>query len=252
LLLAFFPVYFSGSERIRLLFQVASLGVLGIWLNTPITEIDLVNLSLGQFAPPSENPQRWLLLAFIGLTALLFGQVWCGYLCPFGALQELASRLGRIFGLRSYPDRRLEQRVRWLKFLLLAFVLIAVWVSGESTWASFDPMQHAFGGRLEGWMLLLVGLVVVGSLFYVRYWCRYFCPMGAFLALGNKIAFLQSLAPKRRFEHCDLGVRAEFDLDCIRCSRCIGGKDTRLRHLPRARDESGKSGSTTKHANNSN
>lgn len=233
LLLVFFPVYLSGGELARLLLQIASLGVLGIWLNTPATEIDLVNLSLGQFAAPSENPQRWLLLGFIGLTSLLFGQVWCGYLCPFGALQELASRLGRLLGLRSYPDRRLEQRVRWLKFLLLAFVLIAVWVSGESTWASFDPMQHAFGRRLGGWMLALVGLVLVGSLFYVRFWCRYFCPMGAFLALGNKIALLQRFAPKRRFEHCDLGVRAEYDLDCIRCSRCISGKDTRVGHRSR-------------------
>jgi NosR/NirI family transcriptional regulator, nitrous oxide reductase regulator len=250
LLLAFFPVYFSGSERARLLFQAASLGLLGIWLNTPITEVDLVNLSLGQFASPSENPQRWLLLGFIGLTTLLLGQVWCGYLCPFGALQELVSRVGRILRLRSYPDRRLEQRVRWLKFPLLAFALIAVWLSGESIWASFDPMQHAFGGRLEGWMLLLVILVVIGSLFYVRFWCRYFCPMGAFLALGNKIALLERLAPKRRFEHCDLGVRAEFDLDCIRCSRCIGGKDTRLRHISRNEDGSGKLGSTTNHANN--
>lgn len=229
LLFVFFPVYLSASERARLVFQVASLGILGIWLNTPITEVDLVNLSLGHAASPSENPQRWLLLGFIGLTALLFGPVWCGYLCPFGALQELASRLGRVLGLRSYPDRRLEQRVRWLKFLLLAFVLVAVWLSGEPTWASFDPMQYAFGGRLEGWMLLLVILVVGGSLVYVRFWCRYFCPLGAFLALGNKVALLHGLTPRRRFEHCDLGVRGEFDLDCIRCNRCIGGKDTRLR-----------------------
>jgi polyferredoxin len=233
LILSFFPIYLSGSERLRLLFQVVCLVVLGIWLNTPITEIDLVNSSLGHAASPSENPQRWLLLGFIGVSSLLFGQVWCGYLCPFGALQELASRLGWRLGLRSYPDRRLEQRVRWLKFAMLAFVLIAVWVSGEPIWASFDPMQHAFGGRLEGWMLVLVILVLVGSVFYVRFWCRYFCPMGAFLALGNKIALLHRLAPKRRFEHCDLGVRADFDLDCIRCNRCISGKDTRVRHQPR-------------------
>jgi len=250
LLLIFFPVHLSGSERARLLFQASSLGVLGIWLNTPITEVDLVNLSLGHAAAPAENPQRWLLLGFIGLTTVLFGQVWCGYLCPFGALQELASRFGRRLGLRVYPDRRLERRVRWLKFPLLAFVLIAVWISGDSTWASFDPMQHAFGSRLGGWMLLLVILVLAGSLFYVRFWCRYFCPMGAFLAFGNKIALLQRLAPQRRFEHCDLGVRQEFDLDCIRCGRCITGNDTRVRHISRAEAETGKLRFTISHANN--
>ena len=112
LLLLFFPVYLSGSERLRLAFQVASLAVLGLWLNTLVTEVDLVNLSQGQTASPTENPGRWLLLGFVALTSLLFGQVWCGYLCPFGALQELVSRLGRRLGLRSYPDRPLEQRMR--------------------------------------------------------------------------------------------------------------------------------------------
>jgi NosR/NirI family nitrous oxide reductase transcriptional regulator len=127
--------------------------------------------------------------------------------------------------------------VRWVKFLLLAFLLIAVWVSREPTWASFDPMQHAFGGRLGGWMLVLVILTVGGSLLYVRFWCRYFCPMGAFLALSNKVAVLQRLAPKRRFEHCDLGVRGELDLDCIRCGRCVSGNDTGIRHRIRVEAE---------------
>ena len=230
LLAAFLPVHLSGSERARMALQVASLCVLGLWLNTLVTEVDLVNLSLGHVATPLENPQRWLLLGFVALTSLLFGQVWCGYLCPFGALQELLSRLGRRLGLRSYPDRPLEQRMRFIKFLLLALMLIVVWVTAEPLWTYFNPMQHAFGGRLSGWMAALVVVVLLGSLIYVRFWCRYFCPLGALLALGNKIALLQGLAPRRRFEHCDLGVRGEFDLDCIRCGRCLTGADTQIRH----------------------
>jgi len=229
LLAAVIPVHLSGNERARLGLQVAALGLLGIWLNTLVTEVDLVNLSLGQVATPAENPHRWLLLGFVLLTTPLLGPLWCGYLCPFGALQELLSRLGRRLGLRSYPDRPLELRLRFTKFLLLGLMLIAVWVSGEPIWASFNPMQHAFGGRLSGWMLALVALVLLGSLVYVRFWCRYFCPFGALLALGNKLAWLQHLAPQRRFEHCDLGVRGEFDLDCIRCGRCLTGSDTQLR-----------------------
>jgi hypothetical protein len=215
LLLLFFPVYLSGSEPARLLFQVAALAVLGIWLNTLITEVDLVNLSQGRAAAPAENPQRWLLIGFAGVTAVLFGQVWCGYLCPFGALQELISRLGWRLGLRVYPDRALDQRMRYMKFVLLAAVLALVWSTGEGIWATFDPMQHVFGWRLSRWMPWLTAVVLVGALFYYRFWCRYFCPMGAFLALGNKLALLQGLAPKRRFEHCDLGVKGEYDLDCI-------------------------------------
>lgn len=237
LFLAFFPVYLSGSERARMVFQVASLGILGLWLNTLVTEIDLVNLTLGHAASPLENPQRWLLLGFVAVTGLLFGPVWCGNVCPFGALQELFSRLGRLIGLRTYPDRRLEQPARYLKFVLLAAMLIAVWVSGETLWASFDPMQHVFGGRLAGLMLVLTGVVILGSLFYVRFWCRYFCPLGALLAIGNKVALLERYAPRRRFEHCDLGVKGTFDVDCIRCGRCITGADTRVRHRPRGSEK---------------
>jgi polyferredoxin len=79
-------------------------------------------------------------------------------------------------------------------------------------------------------MLVLTGAVIAGSLVYYRFWCRYLCPLGAFLALGNKLALLQRLGPRRRFEHCDLGVKGDHDLDCIRCHRCLAGRDT---HLPR-------------------
>ncbi|WP_295444125.1 4Fe-4S binding protein [uncultured Thiodictyon sp.] len=232
LLILCFPVYLFGGERARLLFQALTLLVLGVWLNAPVTELDLVQLSQGQVATLLGNPQRLLLLGFIAVSSLLFGQVWCGYLCPFGALQEFASHLGRRLGLRSYPERSLEQAARSLKFLLLAVLLVLVWTTGESAWATFNPMQHCFGSRFGGWMLGLTSAVLAASLVYYRFWCRYLCPLGAFLALGNKLALLQRLAPPRRFSHCDLGVKGEYDLDCIRCQRCRSGLDTQVGRRP--------------------
>jgi polyferredoxin len=233
LLLLFFPVYLSGNERARLLFQALSLGVPGLWLNSLITEVDWVNLSMGHWPDPVANPLRWLLIGFVAVTALLFGQVWCGYCCPFGALQEFISRLGRWLRLRSYPGRPLDVHARFLKFTLLALMSVAVWLTTDPRWAAFDPMQYLFSlsgpTHIAGWMLLLIGVVLFGALFYYRFWCRYLCPLGALLALSNKLALLQRLAPKRRFNHCDLGVKEEFDIDCIRCNRCISGTDTRLR-----------------------
>ncbi len=232
LLLAFFPVWRWGAERARLLLLAASLVVLGLWLNTPLTEVDLVNLSQGHGPALAENPQRWLLYAFVAVSSVLFGQVWCGYLCPFGALQEFVSRLGRRLGLRAYPDHALEQAARTLKFLLLAALLVLVWTTGEGAWATFDPMQHLFSDRgfagPTGWMFWLTLVVLAVALVHVRFWCRYLCPLGAFLALANKLALLARWGPRRRYEHCDLGVRGDHDLDCIRCHRCVTGRDTRL------------------------
>jgi len=230
LLLAFLPVWRSGRDRVRLAYQLAALGVLGLWLNTPLTEIDLVNLSLGQFAGLAENPQRWLLIGFAALTTVLIGPVWCGYVCPFGALQELLGRIGRRLGLRAYPDRPVETRVRFLKYLLLALMLLAAWWTGDSRHAAFDPMQHVFAGRWAGWLGIIAVLTLLAALVYVRFWCRYFCPVGALLNLGNKLALLQRFGPRRRLEHCDLGVTDEFDVDCIRCHRCVDPRDVGLPH----------------------
>jgi polyferredoxin len=237
LLLVSIPIYLSGNEKARLGLLATSLAVLGFWLNSLVTEVDLVNLALGHLASLADNPQRWLLLGFVALTGLAFGQLWCGYLCPFGAAQEFLSRLGRRLGLRRYVHRPLERGLRFLKFVLLGCMLAAVLLYQQPFWASFNPMQHAFGGHLAGWMLLLVIVPLAGSLFYVRFWCRYFCPFGAFLALSNKIALLQRFAPQRRFEHCDLGVRDEFDVDCIRCNRCLTGRDTHVMHKENPKHE---------------
>ncbi len=235
LLLAFFPVWRTGRDGPRLVYQVAALGVLGLWLNTPLTEIDLVNLSLGQVGGLADNPQRWLLIGFATVTTVLLGPVWCGYVCPFGGLQELIGRLGRRLGVRSYPDRPVETRVRFLKYLLLAFVLLVAWWTGESRHAAFDPMQHLFAWRLKGWLAVIAVVTLLASLVYYRFWCRYFCPIGAFLNLGNKLALAQWLGPKRRIEHCDLGVADDFDVDCIRCHRCVDAVDVGLPHHPPAR-----------------
>ncbi len=229
LIISFFPVYFSGKDGLRLVYQAAVLVVLGFTFNTLVTEVDLINLCLGHFSALTSNPQRWLLLGFVLMTALFYGQAYCGYVCPFGALQEFLSRLGRLLYLRNYPQRDLETHMRYIKFILLALMLMAVWVTGEVLWASFNPMQHFFGGKLSGWIGVITVISLTGALVYYRFWCRYFCPFGAFLALSNKLAVFRRFAPQRRFEHCDLGVREEYDVDCIHCHRCITAKDYGIR-----------------------
>jgi len=229
LLIVFFPVYRSGHDGARLLYQAAVLIVLGFWFNALVTEIDLINISLGHLPSLDANPLRYLMIGFVIFTALFLGQAYCGYVCPFGALQEFISRIGRFFYLRSYAARALETRMRYVKFVLLALMLIAFWLTGDLLWVSFNPMQHFFSGHFNDWMIAITLISLIGALFYYRFWCRYFCPFGAFVALSNKLAFLKRLAPQRRFNHCDLGVGDEYDVDCIHCQRCVTGKDFGVR-----------------------
>jgi len=229
MLVLFFPVYLSGRDRVRLVYQLGVLVVLGLAFNSLVTEVDLVNLSQGRLPAFASNPTWYLLLGFVGITGLLFGQAYCGYVCPFGALQEVLSRLGRKMGLRRYVDARLDRAARYLKFVLLAGALGLVWVTGEGMWVGFNPMQHLFRWHMAGWISAVAAAVLVGSLVYYRFWCRYLCPMGAFLALSNKLALFKARAPQRVIKRCDLGVRDEHDVDCIHCNRCIDGVDLGIR-----------------------
>jgi hypothetical protein len=56
--------------------------------------------------------------------------------------------------------------------------------------------------------------------FYSRFWCRYFCPAGAFLSLFNKIAFFSRLLPAKRYANCEYGLSFNDKLDCIYCDKC--------------------------------
>jgi hypothetical protein len=78
------------------------------------------------------------------------------------------------------------------------------------------PFRLAIGGS----MLVIVTIVLAGSLFYTRFWCRYLCPAGAFLSLLNNITILKRYLPAKRFAKCEFGLTANDHNDCIYCDRC--------------------------------
>lgn len=239
LLAIFFPVWRSGRDDWRLYYQGLVLVVLGFWLNVLVTEVDLAHLTQGSMPSPYASLLHFILIGFTIVITLLLGQVYCGYICPFGALQEFISRIGRYFYLRSEPEQHLERRMRYLKYLLLAGMLAGYWLTRDMFWVNFNPMQHFFAFNFSGWILPITVISLLGALFYYRFWCRYFCPFGAFLAFGNKIALLRKWAPQRDYTRCDLGVRDDYDIDCIRCHRCIEGRDYGLRKHRQATIPSG-------------
>lgn len=247
LVLLFFPLYLwlmprpgRLGERARLVYQLVALATLGLAYNTLVTEFDLGQVLAGKMPSLLANPAWSLLAIFAVATTLAWGPVYCGYVCPFGALQELLSRLGWHLGVRRSSRTALvvEEKTRAVKYLLLGVILVAYATSGDLRWLSANPMQYAFAGRRAiadagGWLWLLGGVSLVGALLYYRFWCRMLCPMGALLCLGNKLALLRRMGPERRLARCDLGSGGDFHLDCLHCHRCASGASD-LHPTPRA------------------
>jgi predicted membrane-bound spermidine synthase len=215
MLAALIPVYYSRRPWLRNSYLAGVVVVMGFYLNIPFTVFDIGSVSLGMFPPWGHL--AWYLQAVIILALLiLLGPVYCGYLCPFGALQELLSNF-----LPQRPlNQDLQRRMRFLKYAVLAFALSYFWIIGVKSSLHFSPQQYFFSLHLSARQIFLIALLLIAGLFYWRFWCRYLCPAGAFLSLFNKIALLRKLSPERNFNNCPYQVAGPDDIDCLRCNHC--------------------------------
>ena len=151
---------------------------------------------------------------------LLFGNVYCGYVCPFGALSELVGDV-RAGGPALRPEA--WRHVRVLKYGLLALLGLLFALTRDFGILASDPLIVFFGAQDPGWAFWL-GLAGVALAFlFPRFWCRGLCPAGAFLALLNRVQVLRRILPRTHPGRCDLGVRTPRDLDCLCCDRCNRG-----------------------------
>jgi ferredoxin len=170
-----------------------------------------------------------LLVAFTLVTTLVWGRVFCGFLCPFGALQDFIDRLvPRRFQRTLPPD--LHARAKWVKYAILAVIVVPPLAGSRvSVYQYFEPFGTVFF-RSPSVLLWVIALAFLGASVVVpRFYCRYACPLGAALGI---LSFL-SLRRIGRVEQCTLcavceqrcptgAIRREVvDFpECVRCNVC--------------------------------
>lgn len=148
------------------------------------------------------DPLMFILWGFVAVGMLFLGRgVFCGWLCPFGALQELTNQAARLL---KVPQIRmpwgLHERLWPIKYVLFFGLLAVSLHSLELTvlGAEIEPFKTAIVLRfIRGWEFLAwpIGLLAVG-LFIERFYCRYLCPLGAALALPGRARMFDWLKRK--------------------------------------------------------
>jgi spermidine synthase len=166
----------------------------------------------------------FLLVLVVPITVILVGNVYCGYVCPFGALQELVGDL-RPRKLDSDPRKNVWRYGRAVKYVLLALVVVLFGLTRDYGVLSADPLLTVFSPFGDHWALWLASGLLASSFFFRRFWCRNLCPAGAFLALLGGVRLLRRLMPRTGPARCDLGVRSAGELDCLFCERCKHAQD---------------------------
>ncbi len=139
------------------------------------------------------EPVIFLLWGFVALGLLFWGRgVYCGWLCPFGALQELTNALAQRFGVRQITvPAALHERLWIVKYTAFVALVALSFYSMERALvlAEVEPFKTAISMRfLRAWPFVLFVVVLLGAgLFIERFYCRYLCPLGAGLAIPAKL-----------------------------------------------------------------
>jgi ferredoxin len=170
-----------------------------------------------------------VMIAFTVITTLLWGRVFCGFLCPFGALQAFITWIVPRRFQRALPQR-IHDRAIYLKYgILLLIVGLAAMPAQIAVYQYFEPFGTVFYLSTSPLLWSIAGGFLVASAVVPRFYCRYACPLGA--ALG--VVSLLSIFRIRRVEqctHCKVceiacptgairGPEIDFK-ECVRCNIC--------------------------------
>ncbi|MGI9334487.1 MAG: 4Fe-4S binding protein, partial [Gammaproteobacteria bacterium] len=145
------------------------------------------------------DPLLCVLLAFVIVSFITWGRgVFCGWLCPFGALQELLSRLARLASVPQLaPSHRVHGALRPLKYVVLAGLVVASLHAPATLGvaAEVEPFKTVISLKLDrAWpFVLYASIVLLAGLFVERAFCRFLCPLGAIMALGGKLRMFNAL-----------------------------------------------------------
>ncbi len=182
------------------------------------------------------------------LYGFLFGRWICGFLCPFGLIQDLLHKI-------PTPKLKKNRVTRALSFLKYVILVVFVFIF---------PLMYAFrdfplpafckyicpAGTLEGgigllankvnesslsmlgplftWKFVLLLSFLVAAIFIYRVFCRFFCPLGALYGLFNKVALFGIKLEKPKcidcgkcISKCEMDIRHVGDHECINCGACI-------------------------------
>lgn len=184
----------------------------------------------------------YYILGLLLLFGVVLGRVICGFLCPFGLIQEI---------LYKIPSPKLKKnswtrRLSYIKYVILAVFVVGIpliWavpgfckyicpagtLEGGIPLVVMDERIQAMTGGLYTWKICILVWVLVVSVFVFRSFCRFICPLGAFYSFFHKVSVVGMKVDIKKCNHCNacvrnckMDVKQVGDRECIQCGACIG------------------------------
>uniref|UniRef100_UPI0030DCD406 transcriptional regulator NosR n=1 Tax=Pseudomonas sp. EA_105y_Pfl2_R69 TaxID=3088683 RepID=UPI0030DCD406 len=200
------PQFLHWLRRGYLIFTVVFIGWYALGQLSVVNVLTFVHALVQDFRWELflTDPVIFILWTFTAASILLWGRgVFCGWLCPFGALQELINEAARKLKVPQYElPFAVHERLWAIKYiiLLLLFGLSLESLSSAERFAEVEPFKTAITLKFDRqwWFVLYAVLLLVINIFTRKVYCRYICPLGAALAIPSKFRLFDWL--KRRKE----------------------------------------------------
>ncbi len=203
-----------------------------------------------------KNHFSFYVLGTLILFGLFLGRVICGFLCLFGFIQDL---LYKIPVPKIKLPKKIDNFLRFLKYAILLVMVIALPLFYRDAFGSGIPFFCEFfcpAGTLEAglplilknkilraaieglfyWKFIILIIILLESMFIYRPFCKYFCPLGAFYSLFNKVSILHITIDKKKCTSCGMCAKVckmnvsvtknPNSAECIRCASCIASCPT--------------------------
>ena len=216
------------SVTLKYVSLVIAVGYMGFFKSHLISVTNLFTVIDGNLPVFKYNLAFYLFAAFTVVSTLLWGRLYCGRVCAFGALTQL---MDAVIPQRLRVDvpRALERRASWIKFGLLAVTLIYFVVTSDMLIYRYVEPFWMFGMFATTPLWVALGVLLVASIFVRNLYCRFLCPVGATLGL---ISYLSAFRIKRWSEcstcricekTCQWGAIDGPRIlvsECVRCDDC--------------------------------
>ncbi len=169
------------------------------------------------------------------LFGVLFGRVICGFVCPFGLIQELLYKIPS----PKVKKNRVTKALSKLKYVILVlFVAVLSFIykfpafcklicpagtlEGGIPLVATNESIAAMTGLLFSWKVAVLIIIIIGAIFIYRDFCRFICPLGAIYAFFNKISVFGVHVEESKCIHCDKCIReCKMDISCVGDKECI-------------------------------
>ena len=174
---------FYKKEYLRYFTMFYALIVLGFWKKTMLTGEQIANALTSNIFSPD---QRFFLLffAFIIIITVFFGNKYCSFICPFGTIQRFAGKISK----KKIPvPGQVANFMGKTKFILLFTIIIIYTLTIKIPPGRFEPFSTTFSLRGDFLAWALVSACILSSIFINMFWCRFFCPAGAFQKIISTI-----------------------------------------------------------------